>query len=597
MQTLTHFLRILIFSLLGWATAMPTLHVQPQKNNLSATPRTAQTVIIQLKWLHKFQFAGYYAALHKGFYRDEGFEVQLSQGGPGISTLNEVLSGKATYGIESGELIYHRLNDKPVIALASIYQHSPSVLITTTASQLLTPHDLANKKVGMKIQGQPIFEIAAMFIHEGMSLNSLHLQDNLSPQQGFRQLIDQTIDADYGYFTSEPFIAKQYNAAFNYIRPITYGIDFYGDTLFTSEQTLRQNPAQVASIRRATLKGWDYAMRHPQEIIDLILQQYPNSAYDRAFLTYEAEQTRKLMQPDIVSIGHMNPDRWGRMADIIVSLGMADSTRQLKGFLYDPEQDEYAWVWSLLTLLAAVLLVFSLIGLTLILLNRHLHKSIDHKTERLTHEVERRTLAEQKLNHYTEVLEERYFRRTEELAQQTRKTEAAKQQAEQHAREQQQLIEQLQEALQPTTPDQQANQHLNNIRKLLTAHNAPAAAATNTRPKVLLVEDDELNQIVAHDILAGLNVQCTVTDSGKAALHCLQQQTFDLIFMDISMPDMDGYETTARIRASGIHTPVIALTAHANKGINDKIQRAGMDDCVTKPISTQDLQTCLETWL
>lgn len=201
-------------------------------------------VTLQLKWKHKFQFAGYYAALHKGFFLEEGLDVTLKEGGLGINPLKKVLEAEqAVYGIDSGELLYHRLQGKPVIAIASIYQHSASMLMTLASSGLLTPHDLAGKRVAMQVHQQNIIEIAAMFVSEGVALESLSLSENLPFPQDLYHLQNQRLDASFGYLTSEPYLMRKAGVAANYIRPLSYGIDFYGDTLFTTERELNDHPS------------------------------------------------------------------------------------------------------------------------------------------------------------------------------------------------------------------------------------------------------------------------------------------------------------------------------------------------------------------
>ena len=212
------------------------------------------------------------------------------------------------------------------------------------------------------------------------------------------------LDANYGYLTSEPYLFDKVSGKINCIRPISYGIDFYGDTLFTTEQELRKNPGRVAAMRRAVVKGWEYALRHPDEIIAIILEHYTSPEYPGSFLQYEVEQTVKLMQPDIVTVGHMNPDRWKRMADIMVNLELVDNTQYLKGFLYDSESPETGWLSSGVYMMAVSLLLLLALVIGLFWLVRHLHLRVERKTETLHQEVELRTLAEQKLNHYSEVL-------------------------------------------------------------------------------------------------------------------------------------------------------------------------------------------------
>lgn len=107
--------------------------------------------------------------------------------------------------------------------------------------------------------------------------------------------------------------------------------------------------------------------------------------------------------------------------------------------------------------------------------------------------------------------------------------------------------------------------------------------------KILLVEDNLINQKLACGLLANLGYDVTLAKHGGEAVVILKEKTFDLIFMDIQMPEMDGFEATSIIRStekeSGRHTPIVAMTAHAMKGDREKCIDAGMDEYITKPIS------------
>jgi two-component system sensor histidine kinase/response regulator len=117
---------------------------------------------------------------------------------------------------------------------------------------------------------------------------------------------------------------------------------------------------------------------------------------------------------------------------------------------------------------------------------------------------------------------------------------------------------------------------------------------------ILLVEDNRLNQIVAKRLLEKLGCRVEVAKNGREALAALEQRSYDLVFMDCQMPEMDGFEATRLIRrleAGRRRTPIIALTAGVLKEERDQCYEAGMDDFLSKPIATQDLAASLETWL
>jgi ABC-type nitrate/sulfonate/bicarbonate transport system substrate-binding protein len=89
----------------------------------------AEPIDLQLRWHHQFQFAGYYAAVQQGYYKKVGLDVVIHNGTPEKIPVNEVLQGHAQYGVANSELLLARLKGEPLVLLAAIYQHSPSVLL------------------------------------------------------------------------------------------------------------------------------------------------------------------------------------------------------------------------------------------------------------------------------------------------------------------------------------------------------------------------------------------------------------------------------------------------------------------------------------
>ncbi len=118
-------------------------------------------------------------------------------------------------------------------------------------------------------------------------------------------------------------------------RTLTCGIDVYGDCLFTTESEIRRHPERAKAFLAASLRGWDYAMKNPEEICDLILSKYSRRK-SREVLLQEAEAMRELILPDLVPIGFMNPGRWKHIGDTFASLGSLPADYFLKGFLFDP---------------------------------------------------------------------------------------------------------------------------------------------------------------------------------------------------------------------------------------------------------------------
>lgn len=142
-----------------------------------------------------------------------------------------------------------------------------------------------------------------------------------------------------------------------------------------------------------------------------------------------------------------------------------------------------------------------------------------------------------------------------------------------------------------------------------SAPSAPQAAASDTTDlvftacRVLVVEDNMVNQIVAQAALERLGCQVDLADGGAEGVQAARLQHYDLVLMDCQMPEVDGYEATRQIRdwelaqKTARRLPIAALTAHAMAGDREKCEAAGMDDYLSKPMSTSDLKQLLLRWL
>jgi CheY-like chemotaxis protein len=118
--------------------------------------------------------------------------------------------------------------------------------------------------------------------------------------------------------------------------------------------------------------------------------------------------------------------------------------------------------------------------------------------------------------------------------------------------------------------------------------------------RLLLVEDNEINQLVARGMLDKLGYQVKAVSSGEQALELLEREQFDLILMDCMMPDLDGFEVTRLIRnqeGEGERVPIIAITANTAEGAQSRCMAAGMDDYLAKPIHLGELEAILRHWL
>ncbi|ROQ18531.1 diguanylate cyclase (GGDEF)-like protein [Marinimicrobium koreense] len=337
-------------------------------------------VAIQLKWRHQFQFAGYYAAIEQGYYRDAGLNVTLYERSESRSPIDQLMSGRVEFAVaDTGALIY-RASGVPLVALAAIFQSSPSVLVTRADGPIDSLYDLKNQPV-MLSGGYMNAELLAMLANAGMAVDDVQV---VPSETSLEPLISGEVAGYNGYSTNEPFEFTRRAIPYRVFRPSDYGIDFYGDILLTTETMLNTAPDVTRNFLEATRRGWDYALTHPDKVVDLILRDYNTLGKSREHLMFEAEASKSLILPNVVPVGYMNEERWRHIESVFRDQGLLTGEVDLNTFLYSAEPDslfdELFWAHRWYWLVALV----SMVGLALLLHARRLHAEVAVRTRQLS---------------------------------------------------------------------------------------------------------------------------------------------------------------------------------------------------------------------
>lgn len=344
---------------------------------------------VQLKWHHQFQFAGYYAAQVKGFYRDENLDVELIEGGADKPPSEQVLSGVADYSIGDADILLARVAGRPFVALASIFQHSPYILLSLQQGGIHHPGDLVGKRV-MLSNDQGAAQFRAVLMKEGIGIENVEI---LPHSWNLDDLTGGRVDAVSAYATVEPAYLRARGYEPVVLHSQDYGVDFYGDTLFTTEQEVRDHPERVEAFLRATRKGWAYASANPQEIASYILT-LPGIAergVTHEMLLNEARDMAPYVLADVVEPGHMNIGRWQAIAATLAELGLMPKDYDLDGFIHDPAATALT---PLLRYIGHAVLAGLLILVLVLLWNLQMHRQVRQRTLALGIEASRREAAE-----------------------------------------------------------------------------------------------------------------------------------------------------------------------------------------------------------
>jgi NitT/TauT family transport system substrate-binding protein len=287
-------------------------------SSLCGTAYADEAVTLRLKWLNQAQFAGFYVAQEKGYYKAEGVDVNIQPGGPDFPAVQMVTGGNEQFGVTGADqILIARSKGVPVVAVAVIYRRNPFVLFSLAKSGIKTPADYVGKKVGVKIGGNEELIYRAVLAKaeiDKSKLTEIPVKFDLTP------LLTGNIDVWPGYLINEVIAAKEKGFDVNVVYPSDYGIGLYADTLFTTEKILKEKPELVKKFVAATLKGWSTAMAAPEEAAKITVK------FGGEKLTYDHEvammkASLPLLTPDGKPVGFMDEAGWTSAQKLLLSAG------------------------------------------------------------------------------------------------------------------------------------------------------------------------------------------------------------------------------------------------------------------------------------
>jgi NitT/TauT family transport system substrate-binding protein len=274
----------------------------------------AQKVTLGMTYIPNVQFAPWYVAREKGYFREAGLDVQFDYR-MDIDALQLVATGQMDFAIAGGDQVITARSKKiPVVYLVSLYAKFPPAIIAKAESAITKPRDLKGKKLGLPLYGTNLLAAKAILKKAGVAETEVQLVDI-----GYTQIASLKLQAS-------GIKVSQINS-WDYFPLVGHG-------LITGEQQIARSRAKVRSMARATLKGMRYSLDHPDEAFQICMKYLPELGPEQqktekqVFLAslklWESDYTRKN------GLGRSNPKDWEESQQTMAELGLIKRTTPVK---------------------------------------------------------------------------------------------------------------------------------------------------------------------------------------------------------------------------------------------------------------------------
>lgn len=264
-------------------------------------------ITVQLQWIHQAQFAGLYVADQNGYYAAEGLAVTFVPGGPGVDGFDPLLKGTAQFGTATADqILVARALGKPLKAFAVIYRRSPAVFMALSSTGITRPQDFVGKTIRTPAPNAPTLH--AMMARLGISQDKYTEVDLPSDVKDFGS---GRVPVWAAYLNVLTVSVQRAGYKINLIYPDDYGVHFYSDSLFATDDFIAKNPDLVRRFLRASLKGWTFAVENPEKIGPMVLKYVPSA--DPGLEDAKMIVSIPLVNTGEDFIGWMKPEVWAGM--------------------------------------------------------------------------------------------------------------------------------------------------------------------------------------------------------------------------------------------------------------------------------------------
>jgi NitT/TauT family transport system substrate-binding protein len=308
----------------------PGAAAPPQRPPAGRAAAGPDRVRLQLKWRHQAQFAGYYVAQDRGYFKERNLEVEMLPGGPDRAAPDQVLAGAAEIGVAwAGDVLARRDKNEPLVIVAQLFQRSAGRLISRKSAGIKTPRDLAGKRVGVWV-GANELKFRALVDKYGLDNRIENNRDLTVIKQGFDMapFLKGELDAASAQTYNEYNEVVESGVRPQDLNVIDYhaeGVGILEDNLFITEEMMRKNREVVIRFLAAAQKGWQDAVRDQPYAVEAVMKRADPSTTDRTHQVDMMAEVAKLVWPaglPAERVGFMSPATFATTERIALRYGV-----------------------------------------------------------------------------------------------------------------------------------------------------------------------------------------------------------------------------------------------------------------------------------
>ncbi|MCE5328931.1 ABC transporter substrate-binding protein [bacterium] len=301
---------IILSVLVTFAVYLPACKSSSAEENINAKNRELKKITVVLDWVPNTNHTGIYVAREKGYYNEEGFDVEIVQPTEG-GAADLIAAGKGEFGISYQEQVaYARTTEPalPVKAIAAIIQHNTSGFASPVNKNIKTPKDFEGKKYGGS--GSPIEETILKVLMEKYGADFSKLQIINIGASDFITSVQKDVDFSWIFYGWDGIASEVKNFKINFLKlqDLDKNLDFYTPVIIASEANIGKNPEMIKKFLKATSEGYDFSIKNPDEAASILLKNVPE--LDKDILIASQKYLAGQYQADAPKWGVMDEKIW-----------------------------------------------------------------------------------------------------------------------------------------------------------------------------------------------------------------------------------------------------------------------------------------------